>query len=101
MNSPLNLKGPCLDDPCLGPCLSHCDRTATQLLAAAAVVYASASVLYLLFVALCGVGTPFKDSLSVEQREILASSKRVRGRIFLTSVAVSALVVYAARKQLF
>lgn len=95
MNRPLNLKG-----PCLGACLSHCDRTATQLLAAAAVVYASASVLYLLFVALCDVGTPFKDSLSNEQRNILASSKRVRGKIFLTSVAVSAVFVYTARKQL-
>lgn len=89
-----------LKGPCLGPCHSSCDRTATKLLAAAAAVYASASILYLLFVALCDVGTPFKDSLSIQQRKILASSKRVRGKIFLASVAVSAVIVYVARKQL-
>ena len=64
-------------------------------------LYVFASIFYMLYTYIANYGTPFKDSLSVEQREILASSKRVRGRIFLTSVAVSALVVYAARKQLF
>lgn len=82
--------------------MRHCSRAraATRVLAAAAVVYASASLAYLAVVRLAGVGTPFMDSLTPEQRTILSRSKRTRGAIFLASLLACGLAALAIARVL-
>ena len=73
--------------------MKWCSRTplATRLLAAAAVVYSLSCVGYLLLTR--NYGTPFKDSLTTEQRALLRESKRRRGEAFGVAFAMSVVVV--------
>ena len=84
-----------VDTTCQGPCLQgpRCYRCApyTTALAYAAIGYAIACAVYL--VATRCVGTPFRDSLTDDQRRILRESKRTRGAAFGTGVAVAVVVL--------
>lgn len=78
---------------CRGPCMEWCTRTptVTRFLAAAAVVYALSCVGYLLLTR--KYGTPFKDSLTAEQRALLRESKRRRGEAFGVAFTASVVLV--------
>lgn len=88
---------------CQGPCLPYCSHhprfqcsRATAILAYAALWYLAISAIYLVVTqadGCFGIGTPFKDSLSDEQRDILAESKRTRRRVFCAAAVASALVL--------
>ena len=67
----------------------------TALLASAAFVYVIASVVYLIVTHT--FGTPFKDSLTDEQRRIKAASARRRGWAFLLGIAVGLLTLPIVR----
>tara|TARA_B100000768_G_C11059300_1_gene281695 strand:+ start:333 stop:524 length:192 start_codon:yes stop_codon:yes gene_type:complete len=56
-----------------------------------------ASVVYLVIVALMRFGTPFKDSLSEEQRCIMKRAKRNRGSAFAAGILVMVLLLLATR----
>ena len=77
---------------CQGPCLSHCvGPKSTTVLAYAALVYALASVGYL--VATRRLGTPFHDSLTEEQRRLLETSSRDRKTAFVGAAAAAAVLL--------
>lgn len=64
----------------------------TATLAYAALAYAITSVVYLV-IARTTMGTPFKDSLTEDQRRILAASKAERRRAFCIGVAFAVLTL--------
>lgn len=83
---------------CEGPCLSHCYCSPLVAgLAYVAIAYMGASVIYLAIVALMGFGSPFKDSLSEEQRCIMKRAKRHRGAAFAAGVLIMVLLLLAMR----
>jgi hypothetical protein len=86
-----------LSPTCEGPCMPWCSvgGAAERMAASATVAYATACALY--YVRTRGVGTPFLDSLTEEQREIYAESARVRGRIFCESALVGVALAVAMR----
>ena len=87
-----------MDTPtCTGPCLDHCYRCspATGIVASGALMYTVACALYL--VRTRDVGTPFFDSLSLEQRDVFDASRATRYQIFAESVAASVLAVAVLR----
>ena len=63
--------------------------------ASVSVVYFIASLFYIL--ATANIGTPFKDSLTDEQKWIKHESAQVRGRIFGIGVLIGFLVVMKLR----
>ena len=67
---------------------------ATTLLAYGAAGYAIASLCYLIETR--RMGTPFADSLSDAQRDILRESKRERRRAFLHGLGVAAVLIAAS-----
>lgn len=84
---------------CLGPCLRHCSCShAVLVLAYLSLAYAMASVGYMVLTRYAPAyrGTPFADTLTPEQRAILAASKRVRGQAFAVAgaAAVALLAVW-------
>ena len=62
-----------------------------QLLAQILLIYLLSNVLYLIFSR--NVGTPFNDSLSVQQKAIKAESSTMRRNIFLVSLLVATLII--------
>jgi hypothetical protein len=56
-----------------------------------------ASVIYLVIATLMGFGTPFKDSLSEEQRCIMKRAKRNRGSAFTAGMLIMVLLLLATR----
>lgn len=83
---------------CEGPCLPHCYCSPVVAgLAYIAIAYMGASVIYLVIVALMGFRTPFKDSLSEEQRCILKRAKRNRGAAFAAGILIMVLLLLATR----
>ena len=54
--------------------------------ASVAIAYTIASIIYL--IGSRAMGTPFNDSLSVQQRQLKAMSSKRRGALFLISFAV-------------
>ena len=62
-----------------------------RLLALATVLRFLAAVFYLLRTR--GIGTPFSDSLTEEQRAVRGESERVRGRIYASSLLYATLAV--------
>lgn len=81
---------------CKGPCFPRCYKCPVHvtILAYLALTYALASVGYMILTR--PLGTPFADSLTPNQRQILQDSKHNRKRTFCLSVALSlvALVVW-------
>lgn len=73
-----------------------CD-TKVVVLAYLSMAYLCASLLYILLTMCGNVGTPFKDSLSEQQKQIEKEAKHVRGNIFLCSLIVSSVLLYATR----
>lgn len=75
---------------CSGPCLPHCYRCSASvgLLAYASLAYVGACVGYLLLTR--NAGTPFYDSLTVEQRALKRRSAERRGNAFALSLLASA-----------
>ena len=71
-------------------------RPEVLVLAYVALVYLVASVTYLV-VTLSFVGTPFKDSLTPEQRAIKKQSSTQRMGVFLVSVLFAIAIVTAWR----
>lgn len=78
---------------CLGPCLSHCYKcsSVTVVMANFSFVYLMASVIYLIVT--CHVGTPFRDSLTREQKIIKRESAYVRAKIFWVGIVISLVTV--------
>lgn len=74
-----------------GPCLPHCKSPLVAVLAYLCLTYTAACVGYLVLTR--SMGTPFADSLTVEQRAIKAASARARGRAFGQSVGAAALLM--------
>ena len=74
----------------------HC-HPAVAVLAYIATGYLGASVLYLVLTRCMGLGTPFKDTLSAEQRRVLAASKKSRGRVFGGSALICATLLLLLR----
>ena len=71
-----------------------CDAV-TKGVATLSMIYAGACVVYLILTR--AVGTPFMDTLTLEQRAVKRASARVRGNAFATGLAVSSMVVFCAR----
>ena len=63
----------------------------TRLLAAASLIYLIASLWYVTLTR--GYGTPFSDSLTEDQREILARSKSRRRQAFLSGIMIGTVFV--------
>lgn len=86
-----------MDSSASGPCLPHCYRCspATRLLASAALVYALASVGYLVLTR--SMGTPFHDSLLPAQLDILAEAKAKRRHAFEMALMTAVVAVAAWR----
>lgn len=83
---------------CEGPCLAHCYCSPLVAgLAYIALAYMGASVIYLVIVALMGFGTPFRDSLSEEQRRILERAKHNRGAAFAEGILLMVVLLLATR----
>lgn len=70
--------------------MPQCSIT-THNLATLAMIYTGACVVYMVLSR--NAGTPFKDSLTDTQKRIKTESTRVRGRIFLQSLGIAAMVV--------
>jgi hypothetical protein len=62
------------------------------ILACMSIAYFVASIVYLVGVRIMKLGTPFKDSLSLEQRMIMEKSSRPRRHLFYISFMVALLV---------
>lgn len=69
----------------------------TVVFAYLALTYLLASIMYVVFVRCLRVGTPFKDSLTEEQRRICRRSRSTRGSIFVAGVVVAAIALAIAR----
>ena len=67
---------------------------AKTLLAYLAAAYLIASVIYL-FVNWCCLDTPFKNSLTKEQRHLKHYSAQIRSRVFWGGIVLAALLLYA------
>ena len=77
---------------CDGPCLKHCSCSPlTTLLASLALAYSLSTVGYIALT--YAYGTPFRDSLTMTQLEILADSKAKRKRAFMLSVVGSLVLI--------
>ncbi len=72
----------------------RCSRTVAGL-AYVALAYLCTSIIYIV-VSRC-VGTPFRDSLTDEQLEIMKKSKKTRGCIALVGLLVSICILVAFR----
>jgi hypothetical protein len=73
-----------------------CSRP-VAVLAYASLAYLCASLLYVLIVRCFGLGTPFKDTLTDAQRDVLSKSKRDRGTAFAIGAATSIILLIAVR----
>ena len=62
------------------------------ILACLSIAYFVASIVYLVGVRAMKLGTPFKDSLTLEQRMIMERSARPRRNLFYISFMVALLV---------
>ena len=62
------------------------------ILACLSIAYFAASIVYLVGVRIMKLGTPFKDSLTLEQRIIMEKSSRPRRNLFYISFMVALLV---------
>ena len=62
-------------------------------LAVFSAAYIVASLAYLVGVRVIGFGTPFSDSLTPRQRELMRESARKRRTLFYTSFSVAAVVL--------
>lgn len=84
---------------CVGPCLPHCFRCppAVALAAYAALAHALACVGYLLLTR--DYGTPFLDSLSCAQRDLLRAAKAKRRDAYVAAL-LCALALLAATRPL-
>lgn len=84
-----------MDSSASGPCLPHCYRCspATRVFASAALVYALSSVGYLVLTR--HMGTPFYDSLTPAQLDILAEAKAKRRHAFEMAFMASIAAVAA------
>ena len=82
---------------CSGPCLPNCSKCGwkTVLMARVSFVYVVASLVYL--VATRCVGTPFRDSLSEEQKRIKSCSAKKRGLVFLIGAVIGVGIVVATK----
>ena len=79
---------------CSGPCMSHCYCSKTvRFFAAIAMIYTIASLWYLVITTQDNIGTPFADSLTKKQENILRDSKSKRKRIFYTGLVVGITIV--------
>ena len=75
-----------------GPCLPWCScDDVTQTYALIAKIYLGASVIYM--ITTLNMGTPFKDSLSETQKNLLQSSKRARARHFALGVVLTSFFI--------
>ena len=66
-----------------------------RYLAYAAAIYTIASLFY--FVRTRNIGTPFKDSLTEEQRRIKEESASQRKNIFIQGVALAIAILYFSK----
>lgn len=83
---------------CSGPCLDHCYCSPLVAgLAYLAIAYLGASVLYLLMTNIMQFGTPFKDSLTAEQRRIMACSKKRRAAAFAAGILITGVTLLLLR----
>lgn len=81
---------------CSGPCLPYCYcPNSVKILANLSICYIISSLLYLLFTR--SVGTPFKDSLTLEQIELKKNSSKVRRNIFIKSLLLSIALIVCVR----
>lgn len=77
--------------------MKHCSPPASvKVLAMLPVVYAVASLLYLVMVKALALGTPFRDSLSPWQLQLRKASTQMRARVFAISTIASAAGVFVA-----
>ena len=67
----------------------------TVLLAYLATVYLGASIYYM--VSTQSLGTPFKDSLTYEQKEIMKNSSKKRKMVFMNGVGLTMLILVFTR----
>jgi hypothetical protein len=67
---------------------------AKTVLAYLAAAYLIASIIYLL-ANWCCLDTPFKNSLTKEQRNLKRYSATIRSRVFCGGIVLSALILYA------
>lgn len=77
-----------------GPCLPHCYKCtpAIMILSHISIVYVIACIVYMVFSK--HLGTPFKDSLTEEQKRVKAQSSHIRSQIFLLGLVAGFLVVF-------
>lgn len=61
------------------------------------IAYLGASILYLIIVWAMGFGTPFRDSLSEEQKCIMKKSKRNRSASFAVGIVITAALLAVFR----
>ena len=64
----------------------------SKILAYTMTVYTIASVYYL--IRSKTVGTPFKDSLTDEQKKIKEESSKVRKQLFMEGILISVVIMY-------
>ena len=76
-----------------GPCLPHCYSCHGGVVALAyvTIIYACASVFYLVYTR--SMGTPFADTLTEEQRQVKAESARKRGCVFMYGIIFSSVLL--------
>ena len=79
---------------------NHCE-TSTAVLAYAAIVYVVTCILYLAFVRLFRVGSPFTDSLSESQKRIKKKSARTRYAVFFASLFLALFLMIKTRPLAF
>ena len=77
-----------------GPCLPHCYKCSpfTMIISHISIVYVIACIVYMVFSE--HLGTPFKDSLTEEQKKLKAQSSYIRGQLFLLGLVAGFLVVF-------
>lgn len=79
-------------------CPKHCRCSPVVAgFAYVALAYLGASLIYLVVVAILGLGTPFNDSLSEAQRYIKQRSARNRGLAFTFGVTTMVLLLLLLR----
>ena len=88
-----------MDTSCKGPCLKHCYNNLctkshlTILFAQIFIVYVIGCVLYLLLTWMLRIGTPFKDTLTTQQKQIQKKSAKLRGCIFTLSIFIGIMML--------
>ena len=77
-----------------GPCLPHCYKCspAIMILSHISIVYVIACIVYMIFSK--HLGTPFKDSLTREQKRLKEQSSHIRGQLFLLGLVAGFLIVF-------